>query len=385
MLDTGDILNVDYMSIDKIEHDGDTNTYIEFQSDDIIFYSGTKKMLSLDEGSNSYFKINPLTSDIDLWLRGDNDVYLLYTDASADMVGIGTSTPSQKLEVVGNITADYFLGDGSLLTGIDGMDWSTPVDADIIPDGANIYDIGNSTNYFKTTYGNMISAQQMYARTNSNTYVNLVGDALTLRVDGTNILYADKSDGYAYFNPYGHDMDYIFEGDTDTSLLFTDASADKVGIGTSTPSTKLDVNGDVTADTYFGDGSQLTGISADNCGTSGICTNLYTDNYLYHTGDTDTYMYFSPALDKITFRAGGIFMFDMIEGDTDQVVVNDASGNVNFRVETNTDQYAIFTNASTDNVGIGTSTPASKLDVQGNVTIGTGLIYHNGTHLILRG
>jgi hypothetical protein len=33
------------------------------------------------------------------------------------------------------------------------------------------------------------------------------------------------------------------EGDTDANLLYTDASTDRIGVGTATPSTKLDVNG----------------------------------------------------------------------------------------------------------------------------------------------
>ena len=35
-----------------------------------------------------------------------------------------------------------------------------------------------------------------------------------------------------------------------------------MGIGTTSPTARLDVNGDVNANTYYGDGSNLTGISA---------------------------------------------------------------------------------------------------------------------------
>lgn len=45
------------------------------------------------------------------------------------------------------------------------------------------------------------------------------------------------------FNEAGADKDARFEGDTDANLLFTDASTDRVGIGTSTPIAKLHVNG----------------------------------------------------------------------------------------------------------------------------------------------
>jgi hypothetical protein len=44
-------------------------------------------------------------------------------------------------------------------------------------------------------------------------------------------------------NEAGADKDARFEGDTDVNLLVTDASTDRVGIGTATPTAKLQVNG----------------------------------------------------------------------------------------------------------------------------------------------
>jgi len=52
--------------------------------------------------------------------------------------------------------------------------------------------------------------------------------------------------GALVVNESGADKDMRVEGDTDQNLLFTDASADKVGIGTSAPATKLQVEGAVT-------------------------------------------------------------------------------------------------------------------------------------------
>jgi hypothetical protein len=49
--------------------------------------------------------------------------------------------------------------------------------------------------------------------------------------------------GTFIFNDSGADLDARFEGDTDANLFFIDASTDRVGIGTNTPRTKLDVNG----------------------------------------------------------------------------------------------------------------------------------------------
>jgi hypothetical protein len=44
------------------------------------------------------------------------------------------------------------------------------------------------------------------------------------------------------FNEGGADVDFKIEGDTVANLFYLDASADRIGIGTATPSTKLDIN-----------------------------------------------------------------------------------------------------------------------------------------------
>lgn len=45
------------------------------------------------------------------------------------------------------------------------------------------------------------------------------------------------------WNDAGADVDQRMEGDTDANLFFLDASTDRIGVGTSTPTAKLQVNG----------------------------------------------------------------------------------------------------------------------------------------------
>jgi len=49
------------------------------------------------------------------------------------------------------------------------------------------------------------------------------------------------------FNESHEDIDVRIEGDTDVDLFFTNAGTDKVGIGTNAPSSKLEVDGDITS------------------------------------------------------------------------------------------------------------------------------------------
>jgi putative N-acetylmannosamine-6-phosphate epimerase len=59
------------------------------------------------------------------------------------------------------------------------------------------------------------------------------------------------------------------------------------------------------------------------------------------------------------------------------VVINEAGADVDFRIESDTDTHAFFLDAGNSRVGIGTSTPAQKLDVNGSIKASG--IYLGGT------
>jgi len=93
--------------------------------------------------------------------------------------------------------------------------------------------------------------------------------------------------GGAVFNENGADVDFRVEGDTVTHLLFVDANADRVGIGTSSPSSKLTIEG--AADNV---NSELkitaTGISSGYLGSDANGLNIGTDTagIFFKTGVT---------------------------------------------------------------------------------------------------
>ncbi len=92
-------------------------------------------------------------------------------------------------------------------------------------------------------------AANMFFQTSQNTANNFV-DRMVIKYDG-NVGIGNAIDpnalldvrGDAIFNDDGADADFRIEGDTDTNLFFADAGNDRVGIGTNTPSTLLDING----------------------------------------------------------------------------------------------------------------------------------------------
>ncbi len=73
------------------------------------------------------------------------------------------------------------------------------------------------------------------------------GDSLQVQNSSAVVLARIDKDGGAVFNENGTSTgDVRIEGDTDANLLFTDASADSVGIKTSTPNSRLQVNGSLS-------------------------------------------------------------------------------------------------------------------------------------------
>ena len=81
-----------------IIHAGDTNTKIRFSdADQIKLETGSVQKLRLD---NSEVVVNDDGADVNFRVEGDTEPNLLFVDASADQVSIGTSSPSDVFDVV---------------------------------------------------------------------------------------------------------------------------------------------------------------------------------------------------------------------------------------------------------------------------------------------
>ena len=82
-------------------HNGDANTYIRFQDDDININCGGKSMVKMSENPSSQdiVTINNAGSDTDFRVKGDGQDNLIRTDAEDDMVGICNSAPAITLDV----------------------------------------------------------------------------------------------------------------------------------------------------------------------------------------------------------------------------------------------------------------------------------------------
>jgi hypothetical protein len=189
---------------------------------------------------------------------------------------------------------------------------------------------------------------------------------LTDSTGAVTISTALTANGGAVFNENGADVDFRVEGDTDTHLILADASADRVGIGTSTPSYKLEVQSStatevtilaLTSSADFGYDTNLDFrkplTTGGAIGTAGRIRSGYdsSNNYNLQFLTTGTGTLAERA--RIT-STGTLNIVGAGTAGSTQAISFNGSTPVDTLVTTST------------GVGIGTSSPAQKLQISAN-------------------
>jgi hypothetical protein len=249
------------------------------------------------------------------------------------------------------------------------------------------------------TIGQSLAAAGSFTTLSASSNVTFSGAAVlssTLSASGN----VSFDGGTFVFNESGADKDFRIEGDTDANLFFTDASTDRVGIGTSSPGAQLQLNKSGTGDytTFRLSNSGASGKTYEigvggNAAAAGYANNLYfydsTAASLRMTLDSSGNLGLgvTPSGWASTYRAYQVGQAGSLFGltnDQDRVGV---SSNAYFdttdsrweyigtgyamRYDQNAGEHQWYTAASGAANGAITFTQAMTLDASGNLGVGT--------------
>jgi len=288
-----------------------------------------------------------------------------FWDASAESLGIGTSSPTNTLSVTGNanITGNTTLGDASTDT--------VTVNGRMGIGAAGLSHLGMYVSSSAVLSGQATSVASIRAGGTFGSDVTSDGNAFLGKVNtaaasftlanarGLFIDDASKGAGSTITNLHGL---YIADQTNGTNNY---GITSLVSSGTN----KWNIYASGTAKNLFAGQVVMT----NNTTTGG---SLYLQSTSPQIGFTDTNS-FTDTNDIVIVRAGtnnyqvqyyddsAATTYDLQTMSLTETVFNDSSRDIDFRVESDTNTHALFVEGSSGNVGIGTSSPSVKLDIVG--------------------
>ncbi|MGB9939417.1 hypothetical protein [Methanosarcina sp.] len=241
--------DVHCLMLQNSKRGGDTSVSLDFQT-----YGGsdapTSSLRAIDEDWSSHLVF--LTKEPG---KDKNKLIERLRITNDGNVGIGTTDPSEKLEVNGTVKAIKFVGDGSELTDIKASQW-TDVSGGISYSAGNV-GIGTTSPLAKLEVnGNINGKADLFitgnigiGTTNPVGTIN-IGDPM-FRIDKSdgspNMGYVRFGDGTGWKLHFGRSISGGSAITGTNGVLMTIHDQGNVGIGTMDPSAKLDVSGTIKA------------------------------------------------------------------------------------------------------------------------------------------
>ena len=173
---------------------------------------------------------------------------------------------------------------------------------------------------------NLVQGAKHILYSDGSTMFDVLADAGNIKANGTLDVTGNTSlDGGTFvFNESSADLDFRIEGNGDANLFFTDAGNDRVGIKTNSPSTELDIVGGVkaTGNVDF-DGGSFTFNDSSASLDFRIETNTLTHAF-FSDGSADKIGFgtSSPTSAFVTIdqanASGAVAVLTLDQGDEDQ-------------------------------------------------------------------
>lgn len=340
---------------------------------DFALYDGADPSIVWDQSSE--FVINQPGNDRDFRVESSTQSSAFFVEGGGKFITFGSSAQNAALATVTavQINGTNPTGDGpELLLHNAGQGSAARA---ILSFGAKNSSVEGYAAQIYTT-----NNDGLHFNTNASVASGFVEGSLRLRIGPTGAFqqYADAGQAVS-FNEDGANVDFRVESSGNANMLFVDADADKIGVGTNSPAAPLSVS--ATGDANYGvlnisgtagnptlvtlnrDGSQEGGIYIQRSTTPDLKVFVdanETSIIQYNAGNT------GDSLQLIQGAGTGALVatFD----SSNNIIFNDNSGAYDFRVESDTSSHALFVDGSANRVGLFTSSPQAALDVgSGNI------------------
>ena len=227
-----------------IQHIGDSDTYIEFGDDELVLAAGGRSFLKLEEDSTDKLIVNHGGLDIDLKVSGENNANLIRTDAANDSIYFGANSSSgtdNNFWVSGSIESQ---GTGTRGTAVFGGDLvlsgttyaqNNLVVEDIDADDEGTITLGDSSGAaYSTLTTNQYGRLTVQTRNNgrdgeiwldsSDDIVLDAGGTVDIRSSGTSILKITPNSSDVVIQPQVSGKDIILSSQSGNTIMTVDSS-----------------------------------------------------------------------------------------------------------------------------------------------------------------
>ena len=303
----------------------------ELVSASILYQSGSTKFGDTSDDVHSFSGSLRVTGSGDHYIIGGN-------------VGIGTISPSKALDIRGNtVISGSFTGVSAFPLTLVNTFASDPGFLNLVAPGIGSND-GMTIVQETDVAGRPFVIQTTQGGGWGNLTLQRYGGSLGI---GT-VSPTAKLDvrGSAVFNEDSADVDFRVESNNNANMLFVDGGNDRVGIGTNTPGSTLDVAGNVRfqyadSSTTLSSGGSILRLANSNS----TVNNIAAIDFPQTSGGSG-------------FSRIGIIYKDRTSSSEDQDMF--------FRTIGGGSSAEVLRLTSTGNVGIGTTSPSYKLEVNGS-------------------